>query len=67
MSLGTLAALNTQRKRKLCDIKEMIGLVSSQHPNMIHFMFTDEEFECLYFMISHRELCTRANRSRAKS
>ncbi|KAM8737466.1 hypoxia inducible factor 1 subunit alpha a [Acanthopagrus schlegelii] len=26
VSLGTLAALNTQRKRKLCDIKEMIGL-----------------------------------------
>ncbi|XP_070775961.1 hypoxia inducible factor 1 subunit alpha a isoform X2 [Enoplosus armatus] len=34
VSLRTLAAQNTQRKRKLGDIKEMIGQVSPQHSNM---------------------------------
>lgn len=33
VALRTLAAQNTPRKRKLGDIKEMTGQVSSQHQN----------------------------------
>lgn len=54
VSLRTLAAQNAQRKRKLGDIKEIIGQVNSQYPNIVHrahFTFIDGEFEHLYCMI----------------
>uniref|UniRef100_A0A3Q0TGJ4 Hypoxia-inducible factor 1-alpha n=1 Tax=Amphilophus citrinellus TaxID=61819 RepID=A0A3Q0TGJ4_AMPCI len=34
--LRTLAVQNAQRKRKICDLKEIIGQVSPQHTNMVY-------------------------------
>lgn len=55
VSLRTLAAQNAQRKRKLGDVKGIVGQVSHQQPNIVHisgFTFTHGGFQPLYLMFS---------------